>query len=87
MGKFKYNSLVNRVESNSSNFREFCTFLKTFRAKNFVEVINDRAVNGIFRLVSVGRKCSIQRNIFFRELSIVPYRVSVDSNLGSSESA
>jgi hypothetical protein len=53
VGELEHDSLVNRIETHSSNLREFSTLNQPLGAAELVIVIDDRAVNRIFLLVSV----------------------------------
>jgi hypothetical protein len=53
VGELKHDPLVDGVETHSSNLREFSALYESFTAAELVIVVDDRAVNGIFLLVSV----------------------------------
>lgn len=54
MGELEHDSLVDRIKTHSSDLSEFSALNEPLGAAELVIVIDDRAVNGIFLLVSVG---------------------------------
>lgn len=54
MGELEHDPLVNGIETHSSNLSEFSALNEPLGAAELVVVVDDRAVNGIFLLVSVG---------------------------------
>lgn len=54
MGELEHDSLVDGVETHSSDLSEFSALNEPLGAAELVIVVDDRAVNGIFLLVSVG---------------------------------
>lgn len=86
MRELENHSLVNWVETHASYLRKLLALRETFRPEELVEMIDDRAIDGILLLVSVRGEGSVKSHILLGELAIVPNGFSVYSDLGSGQS-